>query len=306
MKGRMSSIEDQNHRGRKELDMVDAMSPRMRRSKLVFVLVCAVGVLNASVGFARQPDTEKGSSTLILVRLPDARAKLTVDGDATVQQGTARNFSTPPLPTGKGYSYTFVATWEPNNYTKITRTHVVRFKAGETVTADMRTAQEGRIDSVIATYAPTPEKIVDAMCKLAKIGKDDVVYDLGCGDGRVIIAAVKKYGAKKGVGIDIDPKWVQVTRDNAKEAGVSDKVEARQGDVLKIADLSEATVVTLYIGEELNVRLRPLFEKTLRPGARIVSHNFRMGEWEPERSEVHRGDQNEPHALYLWRIEKKK
>ena len=279
-----------------------------RQKRLVgLVLFCVMGMLTVSASLG-QPGTEKSQSATIVVRLTDENAKLTVDGDATTQKGKERKFISPKLLPGKRYSYTLIATWEPNDYTTIKRTHVVSFKIGETVTADMRTAQDGRLDSVVATYGPTPERIAEAMCKLAKVGKDDVVYDLGCGDGILMITAVKKYGAKKGVGIDIDPKWVKTSREKAKEAGISDKIEVRQGDVLKIKEMSEATVVMLFIGETLNVRIRSMLQKTLPHGARIVSHNFRMGDWEPEKSVPFRGseDGDDEHAVHLWRIEKKK
>src|SRR5207244_3212860 len=102
-------------------------------------------------------------------------------------------------------------------------------------------------DEVKVRYVPTPPEVVEAMLKLAKVGKDDMVYDLGCGDGRMVIAAVKS-GAKKGVGIDIDPQRLKECAENAKTANVEDRVTFRQGDVLKVEDLSDATVVMLYMG----------------------------------------------------------
>ena len=201
--------------------------------------------------------------------------------------------------------------WEPNRYTTMTRKHLIGFAAGETVTADLTVPQKDRtgkeqIDEIVVVYEATPPKIVDAMCKMAKITKDDVVYDLGCGDGRMVITAVKKFGAKRGVGIDIDPYRVKQSKENAKAAGVTDKVDFRVGDIMKINDLSEATVVLLFIGEDLNKRLRPIFEKTLPSGARIVSHYFRCGDWEPADSESFRGDGGGEHPVHMWRIEKKK
>jgi predicted O-methyltransferase YrrM len=108
------------------------------------------------------------------------------------------------------------------------------------------------------------------------------------------------------VGIDINPVRIKDTRANAKKAGVADKVEARTGDVLKIADLSDATVVMLYLNEHLNERLRPILQKMLKPGARIVSHEFNMGDWRPHQTRKVRGEDNEEYDIYLWRIEKKK
>jgi cyclopropane fatty-acyl-phospholipid synthase-like methyltransferase len=141
------------------------------------------------------------------------------------------------------------------------------------------------------------------MLKLGKVGKDDVVYDLGCGDGRIVVTAVKKFGAKKGVGIDLDPERIKESNANAKEAVVTDKVEFRLGDVMKIKDLENATVVTLYLGDELNEQLRPILQKRLKPGTRIVSHRFLMGDWKPEKTETVM-DRGSTIRVHLWTIKK--
>jgi ribosomal protein L11 methylase PrmA len=143
------------------------------------------------------------------------------------------------------------------------------------------------------------------MIKLAGIGKDDVVYDLGCGDGRMVIAAVKQGGAKKGIGVDIDPQRVKEAKENVQKEGVADKVEIREGDALKVKDLSDATVVLLYMGNEFDLLLRPILEKQLKPGARIVSHRFTMGDWKPEKTETLTGKDGDRYLIHLWRIEKK-
>ena len=128
-------------------------------------------------------------------------------------------------------------------------------------------------------YVPTPEKVVEGMLQLAKVGPKDVVYDLGSGDGRIVIAAAKKHGAR-GVGIDIDPQRIKEARDNARRAGVGDRVEFREGDLFK-ADISEASVVTIYLLSGVNMQLRPKLLAELKPGTRIVSHAFDMGDWKP-------------------------
>jgi cyclopropane fatty-acyl-phospholipid synthase-like methyltransferase len=128
-------------------------------------------------------------------------------------------------------------------------------------------------------FVPTPEAVVAKMLEVAKVGPKDVVYDLGSGDGRIVIAAARKHGAR-GVGIDIDPQRVKEARANAKKAGVSNKVEFRQEDLFK-ADFSEATVVTMYLLTGVNLQLRPKLLKELKPGTRIVSHAFDMGDWKP-------------------------
>ena len=132
-------------------------------------------------------------------------------------------------------------------------------------------------------FVPTPEKVVERMLEIAKVGPNDLVYDLGSGDGRIVIAAAKKHGAR-GVGIDIDPERVKEARANARSAGVSDRVEFREADLFK-TDLSEATVVTLYLLSSVNLQLRPKLLSELKPGTRIVSHAFDMGDWKPLRTE---------------------
>jgi uncharacterized protein (TIGR03000 family) len=151
-------------------------------------------------------------------------------------------------------------------------------------------------------YVPTPQSVVDAMLKFADVKEGDVVYDLGCGDGRIVVTAVKSFKAKRGVGIDIDPVRVKESKQNAKDAKVEDKVEIREGDVLKIKDVSEANVVTLYLFPEVNERLAPMLKKTLKPGARIVSHDFRIGDWKPEKQIDVKDAGGEMHTLFLWTI----
>ena len=128
-------------------------------------------------------------------------------------------------------------------------------------------------------FVPTPERVVEKMLEVAKVGPKDMVYDLGSGDGRIVIAAAKKHGAR-GVGIDIDPDRIREARDNARKAGVSERVEFRQEDLFR-ADFRDATVVTMYLLSAVNLQLRPKLLAELKPGTRIVSHAFDMGDWEP-------------------------
>jgi precorrin-6B methylase 2 len=131
-------------------------------------------------------------------------------------------------------------------------------------------------------YVPTPQPVVDAMLKVAKVGKNDVLYDLGSGDGRIVVTAAQKYGTR-GVGIDINPERIEEANQNAKKAGVSDRVKFLQQDLFN-TNLSEATVVTLYLLPEVNLKLRPKLFKELKPGTRIVSHAFDMGDWKPQQT----------------------
>ena len=138
-------------------------------------------------------------------------------------------------------------------------------------------AQEGSRDVI---FVPTPEQVVIEMLKMAKVTKDDVVYDLGCGDGRIVITAAKVFGAR-GIGIDIDPELIEESTRNAMSAGVADRVKFQQQDLFT-TDLREATVVFLYLLPELNEKLRPKLLRELKPGSRVISHEFDMGDWKPD------------------------
>ena len=153
----------------------------------------------------------------------------------------------------------------------------------------------------LAPYVPTPQDVVDRMLTVAEVTRRDVVYDLGSGDGRIVITAAKKYGAR-GVGIDIDPERIAESRRNARDAGVTSLVEFRRGDILN-ADVSKATVVTLYLVSSANLKLRPLLTRQLPPGVRIVSHAFSMGDWPPEHVERFRDSQGDERVIYLWRAD---
>jgi cyclopropane fatty-acyl-phospholipid synthase-like methyltransferase len=151
-------------------------------------------------------------------------------------------------------------------------------------------------------YVPTPQPVVEAMLKLADVHAGDVVYDLGCGDGRIVLTAVKQFRAKRGLGIDLDPDRVAQSQENAKKAGMADKVEFRQGDVLKLDSVAEATVVALYLSPNVNRQLEPMLRKTLKPGSRVVSHDFKIGDWPPERTERIKGTRKDDHVVYLWTV----
>jgi SAM-dependent methyltransferase len=148
-------------------------------------------------------------------------------------------------------------------------------------------------------YVPTRQAVVDAMLKLAKVSKNDVVYDLGCGDGRIVITAAKQYGAT-GTGIDINPERIKEANENAQNANVTDKVKFLQADLFE-TDFSKASVVTLYLLPSVNMKLRPILLKQLKPGTRIVSHAFNMGDWEPEQKIEVDGS-----TIYFWTVPPKK
>ena len=153
-------------------------------------------------------------------------------------------------------------------------------------------------DDFDVPYVPTPQNVVDLMLTLADLKPGDVLYDLGSGDGRIVITAAKKYGVH-GVGIDINPIRVQEANENARKEGVTDKVEFRKNDLFQ-EDIHTATVVTLYLLPSVNEKLKPKLFRELRPGTKIISHDFDMGDWKPEkRVEV------DNHRVFFWTIPEK-
>lgn len=147
-------------------------------------------------------------------------------------------------------------------------------------------------------YVPTPQPVVDAMLKMAEVKRGDVLYDLGSGDGRIPVTAAKTYGIRA-TGIDIDPERIKEAKANVAANNVGKLVTIKQGDLFQ-ADISDATVVTLYLLDSLNEKLRPKLLRELRPGTRIVSHAFRMGDWEPEKEQEVDGA-----MIYMWTVPKR-
>lgn len=147
-------------------------------------------------------------------------------------------------------------------------------------------------------FVPTPHPVVEAMLTLGEVKATDRLYDLGSGDGRIVIAAARTFGTK-GVGVDLNPVLVEDATRNAKDAGVSDKATFKTGDIFEF-DFFDATVVTLYLLPDINLKLRPILWEKLKPGTRIVSHAFLMGDWQPEKSKNVNGSR-----IYLWRVPSK-
>lgn len=186
----------------------------------------------------------------------------------------------------------------------ISRREAARILAASMVTTKL-VGQEPEHEPDVP-YVPTTEEAVEAMLKLAEVSKSDVVYDLGCGDGRIVIAAAKTYGAK-GVGYDIDPERIKEAKANAKAAGVDDKVRFEVKDLFK-ADFHEATVVTLFLLNSVNMRLRPRLMEQLKPGTRIVSNTFDMGDWVAEKDITIPAptDAFLSRRFFLWRVPERK
>jgi len=247
----------------------------------------ALFIAVVAVVTARAQDGEAKSAKITIKLIPDEHTNddkpvpLTVNGKLTKLAGPERVFVTPAFKAEPKtrYYYTFTATILPNNYETYTRTRKVYVKPGDNLTVDMTRLDPNIPDGIVIRFVPTPREFVKEMLKLAQVGKDDVVYDLGCGDGRIVIAAVKDFGAKHGVGIDRDPKRLKECKENAEEAKVTDKVEFRQGDVFKdVKDLHKATVVTMYMSDGLNGQAwKELLTKQCRPGTRLVTHRFLLG-----------------------------
>lgn len=240
---------------------------------------------------------------------PDQVSKLSVDGkDYSTPRLTKRTIKVTPK---KGKDTVVVEyTFWPLTYTRVIRTKTVKVEKGKTVKVNFDKGDKETPDKHFVIFVPTPQTVVDEMCKLAKIGKDDVVYDIGCGDGRLGITAVKKYGAKKSVGIDLSKVRIAESKERAKKEGVSDKCTFMEKDALTIKDFSEATVVLIYLSDALNAALQPTLTKTMKPGSRIVSHRFVMKDWEPDttksiKAKDDSGDEDD-YDLHLWTIKKKK
>jgi len=171
------------------------------------------------------------------------------------------------------------------------------FALAPAVNLKLTQAQEGKI----VPYVPTPQEVVERMLQLAQVKKGDVVYDLGSGDGRIVIAAAQKYGVRA-IGFEIDPERIKESRENIKKAGVGHLVEIRQQDI-RTVDLSPASVLTMYLLPEVNLMIRPNIWKQMKPGSRVVSHDFDMGDWKPLKSENFKDGNSWDHTIYLWHVE---
>lgn len=162
-------------------------------------------------------------------------------------------------------------------------------------------------------FVPTNEKVVAAMLKMAAVKEGETVYDLGCGDGRIVITAVKEFKAKRGLGVDFNPERLKDCEKRIKDEKLTEeqvkKLTFKQGDVLKMTadDFKDVDVVTLYLLPEVNRRLKPILQKGLKPGARVVSHDFDMGDdWKEDKKEEVMSERSYPHTVYLWTIKAKK
>jgi uncharacterized protein (TIGR03000 family) len=233
----------------------------------------------------------------VIVALPADDAELAVDGETIPGQGPSREFDTPPLDAGSDHRLTFTATWEPNTYTTMTRSKTVLFRPGELVRVDL--SVEAPDDRVRVIYVPTPPEVADAMVDLAGVRPDDVVFEPGCGDARITIAAIRK-GARRAICVDIDGERARESQANVAAAGLADRIDVREGDALDVKDLSDVSVVLLYMGDHFNLLIRPVLWRELKVGSRIVSHRFGMGDWQPD--ETITAGEGGFTDLHLWTI----
>jgi uncharacterized protein (TIGR03000 family) len=269
----------------------------------------SVGLIVALIAVAACGQEKKTATVQITV--PDkgnAETVVKVNGVEVKGTGTARTYKTEPIEAGKEVKLKIEALIEPNNYTKITRPREITVKAGDEVKLDL-TTEDKKLDKIVVRWVPTPDDIVDKMAELAKVTKDDVLFDPGCGDAVMLIRPVKKLGAKKGIGIDIDPKMVEKAQAKAKEEGVSEKVVIKQGDILNEKDMAicaESSVVLIYIGDDLGARMAPVLQKLLKPGTRVVSHRFTLGDWKPDQTVKVKGADGEEYTLHYWVVKEKK
>lgn len=185
----------------------------------------------------------------------------------------------------------------------IVASSTVTSSGAEGLAAAQRPAAKRPDAPQLAPYVPTPQDVVDRMLLLAGVTKSDVVIDLGCGDGRIPVTAAKKYGAR-GLGVDIDPQRIAEANANAKAAGVEHLVTFKLQDAMK-TDVSGASVVTTYLLTASNLKLRPLLTAQLKPGARIVTHSFGMGDWPPEKADTFTDAEGRSRMLFLYRADGK-
>ena len=278
--------------------------------RLIFVFTAAL--ISATAAFAEAGLTAEASAKAVqstasaerrltspvAVTLPADDAELVVNGAAIVGAGASRTFDSGPLTAGM-HQYTFTVTWQPNTYTTMTRSKVVSFRAGDAVRVDL--SVEDPADRVRVIYVPTPADVAAAMVELAGVTSNDVIYEPGCGDARITIAAIRA-GARRGICIDIDPVQAQASKTNVELAGYADRIDVREGDALDVKNLSDVSVVFLYMGDHFDLLIRPVLWRELKVGSRIVSHRFTMGDWKPDKTISVASDFGGTYELHLWTI----
>jgi uncharacterized protein (TIGR03000 family) len=259
-------------------------------------LLAAAGMIALVLPAGIAPAQTSDKTVTLEVFVAD-NARLFIEGKETRSSGPVRRFVSPPLPPGK-YSYTLKAVMPgPKGPRVITRK--VDIRPGDFESIDLR-VHGGKETVLDVEYEPTPQKVVEGMLRLAKVTRNDVLWDLGCGDGRIPVTAAKKYGCKAR-GFDIDPERIKESLDNVKKNGVGNLVTIEKKDIFTLDLSKEPTVVALYLLPHLNERLLPQLRR-LPKGARIVSNSHRMADIKPdEQMTVDTGD--DEFIIYLWKVE---
>jgi uncharacterized protein (TIGR03000 family) len=261
----------------------------------------AVQALSPALERAALQSTASASSRLtsrIVVTVPADDAELAVNGEVVTGAGSTRTYETDRLSAGT-YRYAVTVTWKPNTYTTMTRTKTVEFRGGTATRVDL--SVDDPADRVRVIYVPTPLDVAEAMVDLAGIRMDDVVYEPGCGDARITTAAIRA-GARRGICIDIDPERARESKANVEAAGFASRIEVREGDALDVKNLSDVSVVMLYMGDHFNLLVRPVLWRELKVGSRIVSHRFTMGDWKPDKTIQVESEAGGSYELHLWTI----
>jgi uncharacterized protein (TIGR03000 family) len=283
------------------------MSSHLNRGRFHFAWLAVL----LAAGAAHSQESARRAQ--LHVRLP-ADAQLTIDGHKTTQTGSLRHFYSPPLERDKSYHYTFVWT-----YRKDGKTHraskVIHCRAGDNPEQDLRNEKGKEVEAeepepakkttrkLDVEFVPTPPEVVDKMLQMARIKASDVVYDLGCGDGRIVIEAANKYDCKA-VGFDLDDKRVREAKAKVMAAALEAQVTIEKKDLFDV-DLKPASVVMLYLRADLNDKLVPRLQQ-LKPGSRIVSHNFEIKGYLPKETATVKVKGESDHKVYLWEAPLKK
>jgi uncharacterized protein (TIGR03000 family) len=273
--------------------------PLYLRAALAAIYAIATLTLGTASPAAQARAAAERATAQLTITLPTADAELEIDGTAVPGDGASRTYETPPLQPGRTASYTLMAKWQPNTYTWMTRTKTVTLRPGERLAVDLSIDDPN--DRVRVIYVPTPQDIAEQMVKLAGVSSSDIVFEPGCGDARITIAAVRA-GAKRAICVDIDPDRVVESRARVKDAGLEDRIDVRLGDALDVKDMRDVTVVLLYMGDHFNLLIRPVLWRELKVGSRIVSHRFKMGDWDPERTVTVTSDEGGEYDLHRWII----
>jgi uncharacterized protein (TIGR03000 family) len=267
---------------------------------LVLPLASTAGCASATAAGAQTATTTAAAvASHMSITMPQEDADLLVDGQPVDGSGAFRMVPLRTVRRGTRVKTVVTAQWKPNGYTEMTRTKEVQFTAGDEVTVDL--SLEDPNDRVKVIYVPTPQDVAEEMARLAEVGPNDVVYEPGCGDARITIAAMRR-GARRAICIDIDEERARESRANVKAAGLADRIDVRHGDALDLKDLSQVTVVLLYMGDHFNLLIRPVLWRDLPVGSRIVSHQFTMGDWPPDRTVHYASEQGGDFQLHLWTI----